>query len=143
MDNSNKMSDEVRMQSLLQAFLVSRRTLKSSAAETSFHLDEDSLAAFTEGNLGERESLPVVEHLIDCGFCLHKTAELVRLDLKFEGAAEDIRPSTAAEPHKISSVLSGLLAKIFGSQDQAVFAHNENEADDKQPQEDDETEKEK
>lgn len=137
MDNTNKLgTDELRIQSLLEAFFISRRSLKSSAAETSFHVDEDNLAAFTDGNLGERESIPVVNHLVDCGFCRHKTAELVRLSLEFEGAGEYVMPQAAAEPHKISEVLSGLLAKIFGTADAAVFAHNEKDAEDKSEQED-------
>ncbi|HUR98384.1 MAG TPA: hypothetical protein VMZ26_10005 [Pyrinomonadaceae bacterium] len=132
MDNSNKLSsDELKIQRLLEAFLLSRNSLKSSAAETSFHIDEDFLTAFTEGNLSERESLPVVEHLTGCGFCRNKTAELVRLDLAFRADAEDARTAPAAEPHKISEVLSGLLTKIFGTADGAVFAHNEEEAIDK------------
>jgi hypothetical protein len=116
---------------LLEAFLVSRRSLKSSAAETSIHIDEDFLAAFTEGNLNERETLPIVGHLVDCGFCRHKTAELVRLDLEFEGSHEHAGAiEHAAEPQKISGVLSGLFAKIFGNAEGAVFAHNEKDADD-------------
>ena len=135
-------TDEQRMQSLLEAFLVSRRSLKSSAAETSFHVDEDFLAAFAEGNLGERESMPIVSHLVDCGFCRHKTAELVRLDLAFAAGDEERRPVSAAEPNRISEVLSGLLAKIFGSADEAVFAHNEKDADEKGAKEDEKDKKE-
>ncbi len=132
MDNTKKMSaDELKIQNLLEAFLRSRGPLKSSTAETSFHADEDLLTAFTEGNLGERESMPLISHLVDCGFCRHKTAELVRLDLGFTGGDEGVRTASAAEPNKISGVLSGLLSKIFGSADGAVFAHNEKDASDK------------
>ncbi|MEO6333956.1 MAG: hypothetical protein ABIO91_03155 [Pyrinomonadaceae bacterium] len=132
MDNTNKLSaEELKMQSFLEAFLLSRKSLKSSAAETSFHVDEDFLAAFTEGNLGERESMPIVSHLIDCGFCRHKTAELVRLSVAFESGEDEIRPISSAEPHRVSEVLSGILSKIFGTADGAVFAHNEDEAGDK------------
>jgi len=133
----NMGSEEAKIQSLLEAFLRSRPTLKSSAAETSFHLDEDSLTAFAEGNLAERESEPMVGHLVRCGFCRHKTAELLRLSLEFEGVAPEAAPrATAAEPSKISDVLTGLLAKIFGSSpDQAVFAHEEKKAEDGEPDE--------
>lgn len=127
-ENKNMGRDEARIQSLLEAFLRSRPTLKSSAAETSFHLDEDSLAAFAEGNLAERESAPMVEHLVRCGFCRHKTADLLRLAMEFEGVEPQRMPLVATpEPSKISEVLSGLLAKIFGppSSEHAVFAHEE------------------
>jgi hypothetical protein len=140
MDNKDKLStDEMKIQSLLQAFLRSRDSLKSSAAETSFHVDEDFLNAFTEGNLGERESFPIVSHLVDCGFCRQKTAELVRLDLAFHGEDEDVRPVISAEPNRISDVLSGLLSKIFGNAEGAVFAHNEKDVSDKPADEGDET----
>ena len=132
MDNTNKMStDETKMQGLLNAFLLSRRSLKSSAAETSFHIDEDFLTAFTEGNLSDRESMPVVSHLADCGFCRHKTAELVRLALEFGSDEPVVASAVPTEPHTISDVLSSLLTKIFGSAEGAVFAHNEKDAEEK------------
>ena len=136
MDNTNKMSaEETKMQGLLNAFLLSRKSLRSSAAETSFHIDEDFLTAFTEGNLSDRESMPVVSHLADCGFCRHKTAELVRLALEFESDDAFIPAAVPTEPHTISEVLSGILTKIFGSAEGAVFAHNEKDADEKQADE--------
>lgn len=132
MENTRKMStEELKIQGLMEAFLLSRDSLKSSAAETSVHVDEDFLTAFTQGNLSERESTPVVSHLVNCGFCRHKTAELIRLDLAFHSEADSVQLEAAAEPHKISEVLSGLFAKIFGTADGAVFAHNETDADDK------------
>jgi len=140
MENTGKRSaEELKIQELLGAFLVSRENLKSSAAETSYHLDEDSLAVFAEGNLSERESLPVVSHLVDCGFCRHKTAELVRLNLDFASADQRI-PVEDREPSKISEVLSGLLAKIFGTTDEAVFAHQEKESDEKTAEDDEQNE---
>ena len=132
MENTNKLStEEMKMQGLLNAFLLSRKSLRSSAAETSFHIDEDFLTAFTEGNLSDRESMPVVSHLADCGFCRHKTAELVRLALEF-GSDEAVTPAAVpTEPHTISEVLSSVLAKIFGSAEGAVFAHHEKDEDEK------------
>ena len=130
-ETKNKGSEAARIQSLLEAFLRSRPTLKSSAAETSFHLDEDSLAAFAEGNLSDRESEPMVNHLVRCGFCRHKTAELLRLSLEFEGFTPEPAP-LASEPTTISGVLSGLLVKIFGSasSENAVLAHGDDDAKD-------------
>lgn len=137
----NKAAGEARIQNLLDAYLSSRESLKSSAAETSFHLDEDSLAVFAEGRMSERESIPVISHLVDCGFCRHKTAELVRLELEFAEAV-DAQPVTEREPAKISEVLGGLFTKIFGTADSAVFAHNESPEDTKgEKEKDQETEK--
>ena len=80
--------------------------------------------------MSQRESAPVISHLVDCGFCRHKTAELVMLDLELSG--EEMNPIVAAattEPASISSVLNNLLSKIFGTSDQAVLAHREEDAD--------------
>jgi len=119
--------ENARMHDLLDRYFASRRTLKSSAAETSFHLDEDSLATFVEGTLSLRESGSVVDHLVDCRFCLHKTAELVRLDLEL--ADVNYVPLAEAQPVSISTVLSDLFSKIFGTNDSAVFAHEEKKDD--------------
>jgi hypothetical protein len=116
--------ENARMHDLLDRYFASRRTLKSSAAETSFHLDEDSLANFVEGSLSRRELEPMVDHLVECRFCLHKTAELVRLDLEL--AETGPAPAEASsQPVSISTVLSDLFSKIFGTNDGAVFAHEE------------------
>ena len=118
-------SENKRVQDLLQRYLISRRIWRSSAAETSAHLDDDSLATFVEGNLAERELSPAVNHLVDCSFCLHKTAALMRLQLELDDANELNRVPDVSHPAKISTVLSDMFAKIFGTDDRAVFAHEE------------------
>lgn len=132
MEHSRDIGPEnMQAHDLVDRFLVSRKILKSSAAETSAHLDDDSLATFVEGKLNRRELAPIVSHLVDCGFCLHKTAELVRLDMEFEGTDAVTRVVDTSQPSKISAVLSDLFSKIFGTNDGAVFAHQEkDEADD-------------
>ena len=115
-------SEEIRIQGLVDRYLKFR----SSAATSQTHLDEDSLNAFVEGRLGEREISPVIKHLIDCSFCLNVTAELTKLEMAF--AEEELPVSApASEPAKVSDVLKGLLARIFGTQEggAAVFAHEE------------------
>jgi len=120
---------DIQIQGLLDRFLRSQVSRNSSAAHER-HLDEDLLAAFAEGNLGEREALPIVSHLVNCSFCRHVTAELVRLDLAF--ADEEVRvAANENQPSKISEVLNNLLSRIFGTSDSAVFAHQENEEDSK------------
>ena len=127
--------NEKGIQGLLEQYLATRSSLKSSIGETSFHLDEDSLAAFADGNLSQRESAPVISHLVACGFCRHKTAALVALDLELATQDEPRTAQELNEPTKISSVLNGVLSKIFGSSDAAVFAHNEAEKDEKPSEE--------
>jgi hypothetical protein len=129
MKNAENISNEnMGVQALLDRYLISRRVLKSSAAETSFHLDDDSLTTFVEGTLSRRESASVVGHLVDCSFCRHKTAELVRLDLEFADVADVTLPGEPAQPQRISAVLNDLFSKIFGTSDDAVFAHEEKES---------------
>ena len=132
-------TENLAIRDLLDRYLASQRTLKSSIGETSAHLDEDSLSAFVEGTLSRRESAPVLGHLVDCGFCRHKTAELVRLDLAFAEAPEALTKLESAEPSRISTVLSDLLARIFGTSEGAVFAHHE-ETDEEKKSTDEESE---
>jgi len=116
---------DIQIQGLLDRFLSSKVSLNNSTTQER-HLDEDSLAAFTEGNLGEWEALPIVSHLVNCSFCRHVTAELVRLDLAF--ADDEVRIGVNEnQPLRISEVLNGLLSRIFGTNDSAVFAHQEKE----------------
>ena len=111
---------ETNIQGILAEYLSSRKPSNASSG----HLDQDTLAAFTEGTLTELEARPAVSHLVDCSYCRHITAELVRLDLEF---AEEPAPvlSQEAQPTKISEVLSGVLAKMFGTSENAVFAHED------------------
>lgn len=126
MENTGNMNlQELRLQGLLDRYLASRDSNENPAANA-LHLDDDSLTAFAEGRLSEREAAPMISHLVDCSFCRHITTELVRLDLEFAPEAEAVRPVVReAEPSKISEVLSGLLARIFGNGGQAVEAYDE------------------
>ncbi len=117
---------DTKIQGLLDLFLKVR-----SAGDGIFtaqeHLDEDTLSVFIEGNIKEREAKPVILHLIDCSFCRNITSELIKLDLAFESEAENVFiPET--QPTKIADVLSGILTRIFGSNEGAVFAHHEDES---------------
>ena len=124
MNNNEQIKiEELRIQGLLERYLQFR----SSAANPGSHLDEDALGAFVEGRLTRRESSAILRHLVDCSFCLHVTGELAKLEMAFSDEAVTASVPTA-EPTKISDVLSGLLSRIFGTQnDAAVFAHHESE----------------
>lgn len=117
-------TQNAKIQGLLARYLELRPAY--SGQETgSNHLDEDTLNAFTEGTLSERQALPIVSHLTDCGFCRHRTTELVRLELEFADMDEPVVVRETAEPASVSSVLSGILSRIFGTSEAAVFAHEE------------------
>lgn len=120
-------SQDIQIQGLVDRYLRSQNSDNNTILPGE-HLNEDSLAAFTEGNLSEREAQPIVRHLVDCSFCRHVTTELIRLDLAF--AEEAVQVTTVeSQPSKISEVLSNLLGRIFGTNDGAVFAHQEKEED--------------
>lgn len=133
MENTGKNLEQIRIQGLLDRYL--NRNTANNLAEN--HLDEDSLTAFVEGNLNERESKPIVSHLVDCSFCRHVTTELVKLDFAFAG--EPVQAVvTEKEPSKVSEVLNGLLSRLFGTGDGVVFAHHETEEPNKDEEKDEE-----
>jgi len=127
---------EAMIQNALGAYLQARNSMIDIDPDSP-HLDEDILTAFVEGNLSESESRPVISHMTDCAYCLHVSAELIKLDLAF---ADDSRvaevPVTA--PASVGEVLGGILKRIFGSNEGAVFAHEEKPED----EEDDSVDKE-
>lgn len=127
MENTGRTNPlEIKIQGLLDRFLKVRSAENGASAGSQEHLDEDTLAAFVEGNINERASKPVVSHLVDCSFCRNITAELIRLDLAFAGETESVAVAET-QPTKIADVLSGILTRIFGSSEGAVFAHHEDE----------------
>lgn len=115
---------DIQIQGLLDRYMRSQ-TSSEILTEQVWHLDEDSLAAFVEGKLGESETKPIIKHLVDCSFCRHITAELIKLDLAFAEQEFESVPADANQPSRISEVLSSLLSRIFGANDGAVFAHQE------------------
>jgi hypothetical protein len=117
-------TQDTMMQGLLDKYLRFRSA--DAVISSDKHLDDDSLTAFVEGNLSERESTPILSHLVDCSFCRHVTAELVRLDFAFAGE-ETPAPVASSTPTSVSDVLNNLLSRIFGTSDSAVLAHQEPE----------------
>lgn len=115
-------ADEIRIQGLIDGLL--RQSKGGSTAPADGHIDEDTLTAFVEGNLLEREAGPVVSHLSDCGFCRNVTAELVRLDMVMS-ESETVEAAIEKEPSRISAILHNLFGGLFGEEHDAVFAHEE------------------
>ncbi len=123
-------SQDTQIQGLLDQYLQSN-SLNLGFEDNKEHLNEDSLSAFVEGTLLERESKPIVSHLANCAYCRHISAELVKLDFAVaDEPAADLQ--LVGEPSKVSDVLNGVLSRIFGTTDGAVFAHNEDEEKDKE-----------
>ncbi len=134
MNNKGKIDpNDLKIQGLIDGYL--RVNSVNKDFERSTHLDEDTLTAFVEGNLTEPEAKPITSHLVSCSFCRNITAELIKLDIAF---AFDTQSVTVAksEPTKVSEVLNGILSRIFGTSDGAVFAHQETEEDEKNDEKD-------
>lgn len=123
-------SKELQIQGLLERYLQNNSLNKSVDANES-HLDEDSFTAFIEGNLSEREAKPIVSHMAGCSYCRHISAELVKLNAVF---ADEPHPVVESEPEptKVSEVLNGVLSRVFGTTEGAVFAHEEKEEKDEE-----------
>lgn len=121
-------SEELKIQGLLDRYLQFRN-INLNVGGYENHLDDDSLTAFVEGKVTEHEMPSLIKHLIDCSFCLHVTSELAKLNAAFEDE-EFVATAPIKEPTKVADVLSGLLSRIFGANDGAVFAHQEQEEQD-------------
>ena len=131
-----------RIQGLLGRYLDLHASGHDTTAPGVYHLDEDSLSAFAEGNLSEREAVPIISHLVDCSYCRNVTTELIRLDMAFAEPAPIQRQVAEESPARISEVLGRVLSRIFGTADGAVFAHHEtdDEADKKEKKSESESE---
>jgi hypothetical protein len=126
MENREVTPENTRIQKLLDLYLAAGNLSATSTANSSGdHLDEDSLSAFVEGDLQTRDEETAVRHLVDCGFCRHASADLMRLQLALSHEAPASIASEAKPLSKVSEFLAGILEKISGSAEAAVFAHDE------------------
>lgn len=128
MNEKSSMNKEMTaMQEALGRFLKARAGIGPAAEGP--HLNEDTIAAFTEGALSRRESENAVRHLVDCGFCRKVTADILRFEAEFSGSGDSVAALDREPPSSIADVIGGLLGRIFGPADGAVFAHEEKPAD--------------
>jgi hypothetical protein len=102
------------------------RALVTPPMLTDVHLDEDALNAFVEGRLGERESAPVIKHLVACGHCRQATSQLVRLETETVIASSQTPlASQEEEPGRIRRLLEDLASRVLlSSEEDAVFAYH-------------------
>ena len=126
----------ITIQGILDGYLSTRELRRGADTGEAGHLDEDSLSAFVEGRISERESVPFVSHLVDCSFCRHVTTELIRLDSEMAESEVVAAPISTREPSKVSEVLSGILERMFGTGESAVFAHSDDKDEDKDDEKD-------
>lgn len=90
------------------------------------HLDEDSLNAFVEGSLRERESARLTSHLVSCASCRRITSQLIRLEAAVSDAASDARAlAQTGGRGRIRRLLEDLAARVIpSSDDESVFAYH-------------------
>jgi hypothetical protein len=116
--------NNTNISNLLEAFL--KYQSRSPIVEIiGGHLDEDLLSAFIEGKLNQRETAPIIRHLVGCQMCRHVTAQLVQLE--FELSENTVIPhSKQAETGRFAEFWNFLTARVFNLNDNsAVFAHHD------------------
>ena len=132
---NNRTSDTNNgFQLLLKQYLNSTRS--APADLLSKHLDDDLLAAFSDGTLTPRELDPIVEHLANCTFCRQTTAELIRLDFQLNELSPAAIDATPTEPSFVTRFLETVFSGWREVGGQTVFAHSEDETEEDEKKED-------
>ena len=105
--------------------MIAQRLKAVAAAELSHlpaqpHLDEDVIAAFVEGRLGDSECQPVLAHLAACGACRRASAQMVQLENQV-----DVEPAgeVAEEAGRLEAILSKFGSMVSASGEEVVFAY--------------------
>lgn len=111
---------------LLGAFLKGKKSETPAAA----HLDEDSISAFVDGALSNREAEPIMKHLVGCSPCRKITTQLARLAEELNEQPEAIS-SAAPQTSRLQQFLQTLGLSSLGLGDEAVFAHNDSAEENK------------
>jgi hypothetical protein len=113
------------MRRMIQQHLQTR-ALATPPIQTDVHLDEDALNAFVEGRLSQRESAPIIKHLVACGYCRQATSQLVRLETETVIASSQTPlASQEEEPGRIRRLLEDLSSRVLpSSEEDAVFAYH-------------------
>ncbi len=112
---------EKDMEKLLMIYL----NLSLVIPEEGVHLDEDTTANLIEGNLSKRELKPIVKHLVNCAFCRHLTAEII----KFDSMLAEQESIQVSQPTKISETIRELLSEFFQPMPASLEAFEEKTED--------------
>jgi putative zinc finger protein len=116
--------------------MIAQRLKAVASAELSHlpaqpHLDEDVIAAFVEGRLGDSECQPVLAHLAACGACRRASAQMVQLENQVDSEpAGDV----ADEPGRLGMLLSKFGSMVSASGEEVVFAYQDSEEEEKKEQ---------
>jgi hypothetical protein len=99
------------------------------------HPDDDIISAFIEGRLEEADSLEMVSHLVNCGTCLHLTANLIRFAADMNEVGSASLPDQ--DPGLLRKFLDRIAEGVIPLDEEAVVAYQEKDAsagDDKSEQ---------
>src|ERR1041385_4144890 len=105
--------------------MIAQRLKAVAAAELSHlpaqpHLDEDVIAAFVEGRLGDSECQPVLAHLAACGACRRASAQMVQMENQIDAEpAGDV----AEEPGRLESLFAKFGSLVPSTGEEVVFAY--------------------
>ena len=135
---ANKSTDTIR--DLIAQRLNAVAATELSQASAQPHLDEDMIAAFVEGRLGDEECQPVLAHLAACGSCRRASAQIVQLENQVDAESVDETPE---EPGRLESLLSKFGSLVPSTGEEVVFAYQNPEEDDKVSATDDSQDKER
>jgi len=114
--------------------LIAQRLKAVSASELSAdpagpHIDEDTIAAFVEGRLGDDECQPVLAHLAACGSCRRASAQIVQLENQIDAETID----AAEDPSRLETLLSRFGSLVPSASEEVVFAYqNPEEEEDRE-----------
>lgn len=105
---------------------LKERVLSAQPMAAGAHLDEDALAAFVDGRMGEDDSPRVISHLVACTFCRRITAQLVRLESEMPADETTTPQHPPAESRgRLRRLLEELAARVTpASEMDAVFAYH-------------------
>ena len=116
--------------------MIAQRLKAVAAAELSHlpaqpHLDEDVIAAFVEGRLGDSECQPVLAHLAACGACRRASAQMVQLENQV-----DVEPAgeVAEDAGRLEAILSKFGSMVSATGEEVVFAYQDSEEEEKKEQ---------
>lgn len=113
---ANKETAAIRY--MIEQRLKTRMAADPPSSAPTAHLDEDALCAFVEAQLDEAESLPIISHLVACASCRRITAQLIRLESRFD--AEDVDVTVNEGSGRVRRLLERLAAGLTPSFDEDV-----------------------
>lgn len=117
---SNKETAAIRY--MIEQRLKTRLAAQSPSPAPAAHLDEDALCAFVEAQLDEAESRPIISHLVACASCRKTTAQLIRLESRFD--EENVDATVDAGSGRVRQLLERLSAGLTPSfEEDVVFGY--------------------